>query len=499
MKFLCDNCKAKYQIADEKVAGKTVRMKCRKCQHLIEVKAAVTETSVAKSFPPGAPDAGDRTVVAPLGATGVEAPRPAPPAKERGNALADAFHRNVDRAERAERPDARVLRELPGSEQWYVAINGVPVGPIRMVELRRKAGMGAVTAESLCWQEGLEEWRPIRTFPELAAAVDEAVAAGRPSLTPAPGEGRSSSLELHRVGASGRPSTGGAPHAPPSRPFAPAARSNVVPISSRFATAEKLAEPEPRPSAPLIAAPFGSPSPAPNAPFAAPIGTYTPGPEAAQKRPTPWIPIAMVVLAAAFGVTAAFAIFLRPAPATPAPVVIVSATLPPAAAPVQPGSPTTAGAAQTVEELPNVDIGAPAHPATPGAKVAAAATGSTPKPMDPEIAKLLGGAPGGPAVGPGAGAGGGGSSLTGEQIEAVVRNYQTGVKRSCWERNGTQQAAVNVKAHVTVGPSGAVQGVDAEGNDPIVTKCIETSIRGWKFPPSGTTTRVDIPFHFLRQ
>ena len=47
MKFLCDNCKAKYQIADEKVAGKTVRMKCRKCGHQIEVRAAVTETSVA--------------------------------------------------------------------------------------------------------------------------------------------------------------------------------------------------------------------------------------------------------------------------------------------------------------------------------------------------------------------------------------------------------------------------------------------------------------------
>ena len=47
MKFLCEQCKAKYQIADEKAVGKTVRMKCRKCGHLIEVRAAVTETSVA--------------------------------------------------------------------------------------------------------------------------------------------------------------------------------------------------------------------------------------------------------------------------------------------------------------------------------------------------------------------------------------------------------------------------------------------------------------------
>ena len=51
MRFLCEQCKAKYQIADEKVAGKTVRMKCRKCGHLIEVKAEVTETSVASKAP----------------------------------------------------------------------------------------------------------------------------------------------------------------------------------------------------------------------------------------------------------------------------------------------------------------------------------------------------------------------------------------------------------------------------------------------------------------
>src|SRR5215470_14775469 len=50
MKFLCDNCKAKYQIGDEKVAGRTVRMKCRRCGHLITVSASVTESSVARKL-----------------------------------------------------------------------------------------------------------------------------------------------------------------------------------------------------------------------------------------------------------------------------------------------------------------------------------------------------------------------------------------------------------------------------------------------------------------
>lgn len=51
MKFVCDNCKAKYQIGDDKVSGKTVRMKCRKCGHLILVSAAVTESSVSRAAP----------------------------------------------------------------------------------------------------------------------------------------------------------------------------------------------------------------------------------------------------------------------------------------------------------------------------------------------------------------------------------------------------------------------------------------------------------------
>src|SRR5262245_57126796 len=53
MKFFCDNCKAKYQIGDEKVAGKTIRMKCRKCGHQIEVRQGspnVEAPSVDASF-----------------------------------------------------------------------------------------------------------------------------------------------------------------------------------------------------------------------------------------------------------------------------------------------------------------------------------------------------------------------------------------------------------------------------------------------------------------
>src|SRR4029079_15855887 len=56
MKFSCDNCHAKYQIPDEKVAGKTMRMRCRKCDHLIEVHVGIAElTGQHAQQPQGGP------------------------------------------------------------------------------------------------------------------------------------------------------------------------------------------------------------------------------------------------------------------------------------------------------------------------------------------------------------------------------------------------------------------------------------------------------------
>ena len=46
MRFNGQNCAAKYQIADEKVAGKTVRMKCRKCGEVIQVRARKTDSGI---------------------------------------------------------------------------------------------------------------------------------------------------------------------------------------------------------------------------------------------------------------------------------------------------------------------------------------------------------------------------------------------------------------------------------------------------------------------
>ncbi|WP_438027995.1 GYF domain-containing protein [Sorangium sp. So ce233] len=267
MKFICDNCKAKYQIGDEKVAGKSVRMQCRRCGHLIQVSASVTESSVAQALPveppraagddahlapsseeapsagTGAPSAraarppasaqgaapspprpasqplprpggaprppvAPRAVPAPVArpassalpassprpATAPQAPpeaRPAQPAPARPAApaapatsaargadptpspsgVAGAFKRTMsDDRPLAKAPNARAT----SSEDWYVGVGGVPLGPVRLSVIREKALAGAVDGESLVWREGFDEWLPLKNFPELLEIVTQA-------------------------------------------------------------------------------------------------------------------------------------------------------------------------------------------------------------------------------------------------------------------------------------------------------------------------------------
>ena len=43
MKIVCDSCGAKYSIADEKVAGKIFKIRCKKCSSVLEVRGDQNE------------------------------------------------------------------------------------------------------------------------------------------------------------------------------------------------------------------------------------------------------------------------------------------------------------------------------------------------------------------------------------------------------------------------------------------------------------------------
>jgi predicted Zn finger-like uncharacterized protein len=527
VKFLCDQCKAKYQIADEKVAGKTVRMKCRKCGHLIEVRAAVTETSVAtESSPPpatspatgGALASGSKPAskpppkptglpraTGPMAAARPGAPPAKPPAKPAaaGSALAGAFKSNVQKDDEVSTPFD--MSELAPDDTWYVAINGVPVGPIKISEVRRKASLGAVTEDSLCWQEGQDEWRPARQLPDLAAIIREA-ASGRPSMTPPPSRTstpppRSSSLSPRPTGS---PAAGKAPRAP----MAPAARSNVVPITSRLATAEKLEEPNvsvatdpfavPGTSAATASAAIAPPgADSPLLASGAAAAAAAPPPEIVYRKQPPWLIIGMLVAFASFGITAGLQ-FLRPAPQAPAPVIV---QVPVAQAPT--AQATAAAPTATATDTAPAAASAPTAKAPAGGgggpRVAAAAPANTGRSLDLHSLAQ------GNSVGPGAedpgseGPKAPGQCFSSGQVQNVIGLHQLAIRRACWERDPTTKPSVNVAVSMTIGPDGIPQGVSASGDEASVARCIENDVRGWHFPAMGCSQKTGFSFKFVRQ
>ncbi len=245
MKFLCSNCKAKYQIPDEKIAGRTLKMDCRRCSTPIVIRGDLglpddAEELVTEAQDPrggarpaaGAPAAGAagarRPAPAgrPLGAGGGSSvgPHPQPSARSSGRSLGADFRRNV--ASAAEPP-----RPVTPLDQWHVAINDVPVGPMKRDEIARKIGAGAVSGDSLAWREGFDDWRPLREIPELAALMRRAQAESDrpPRGAPVRGAAPRAPAPAPRAVSNVRP---GAAAAPASA--RPAARSNVVPIGGRL-------------------------------------------------------------------------------------------------------------------------------------------------------------------------------------------------------------------------------------------------------------------------
>ncbi len=564
MKFLCENCKAKYQIRDEKVAGRTVRMKCRKCGHMIEVEASVTETSVAGARmppedgrfggastgvsgsqgavraaaaglppprPPVAPPPHWSPPHGPPGRTSALPPPPGPPPRQgmpraaprpgAGTGLAGAFSKSVTVPN--ENPSAvsaamAVLSSSSSSEEWYVGINGVPVGPVRLSELRRKAATGAITEESLVWREGFEEWLPLRTFPELVAMLKDA-GTGRASLTPAPPTvgPHPSNRPAPPPGRAGTPlGTPGPRQAPaPRGALAPAARSNVVALASRRATAEKidgLGEPDyadvdfqtqtPPPAVPMpepLFPPTASAAPVPSdTTHHSVLGTRLA--ESRRAHPAAWLVVGLVGM---FLGVAAMVFLLPKANSKPA-VQIVSVMIP------APAAPTASGDNEGMTTIGQIEVSAPVatgKTSSGGSKSAKAPdqAGGTPAPLSTGLTGLTGlvGGPAGPSGGPSKA--GGGGQLAAVDVERVVQTHRAFVKRQCWEtalaaRPPNAPSTARVVVTMNVAPDGRVQSVNATGGDgyPGLSTCVQGNVKSWTFPPSDGST-VTVPFVFAAQ
>jgi len=106
---------------------------------------------------------------------GLSNPAAAPARAGGSTQLADQFRESVQAGGAPE--------DLP-QEGWFVGVNGVPLGPIPLGDLRELAMAGHIDRRSLVWRDGQSEWRPLGKFPGLARVIDDGASPALPRAEP---------------------------------------------------------------------------------------------------------------------------------------------------------------------------------------------------------------------------------------------------------------------------------------------------------------------------
>jgi predicted Zn finger-like uncharacterized protein len=112
MKIVCQSCGAKYSIADEKVAGKVFKIRCKKCSATIVVKGEQQDAEAGSAAP--------------------------------GN-------------------DAEAI--------WHAVVAGEQQGPFSPRQIGEMLAEGKIDWEVYVWREGMENWLPAKDVEDLVKAV----------------------------------------------------------------------------------------------------------------------------------------------------------------------------------------------------------------------------------------------------------------------------------------------------------------------------------------
>ena len=235
MKFKCEKCGTRYTIADEKVRSRVLKIRCKVCEHVIEVR-----------------DPESSGLMPVVGGGGAKAkPSPARGGSLARSLLADQFPSEQTSAADPLGPIADV--------EWYLSVEATgQEGPMPIERLRDMLRGGKASGEDFVWNESMTDWLPAKSVPELEAVFRPA---GRPATRPpAPA-----------------PPTAPLPPPMPAMPaFVPAATEVVSPAKMALAAKASVQVPS---AGPQASAPVVVPSSLPH------IETLVPSPPRLSSRP----------------------------------------------------------------------------------------------------------------------------------------------------------------------------------------------------------------------
>ena len=196
MQFSCESCKTQLQIADEKVRGKRLIVRCKRCG----AKISISDPALGAARP--------RLVAGPSGAApppvsarprgsapppAVRAPRPsaasAAPEVQHDSDTDSTRAMDSDLLEQALQaskvdegppnaapppsaaarpaPSARPSAESVDAPRWFAMLHGKQTGPLTRAELGARTDEGALGPRTYLWKDGMNAWQRAKDLPEL--------------------------------------------------------------------------------------------------------------------------------------------------------------------------------------------------------------------------------------------------------------------------------------------------------------------------------------------
>jgi predicted Zn finger-like uncharacterized protein len=220
VKFSCSKCETKYSIADEKVRGKVLKIRCKKCENIIVVRepkpgeahaeAAVRSVDsdprpqpqepISASEAAGRPAAGPGSPAAvlakqaPVESTGDAAATRVVPQNEmegflkRGGIQAPATRGSMALAADRSRPAPAApapVQQLPTPE-WFLASRGQQLGPFSVADIQSKYAGGEIDDRTYGWRDGMADWKRLPDIPDLKPVLLKPAALAPPPPLPPP-------------------------------------------------------------------------------------------------------------------------------------------------------------------------------------------------------------------------------------------------------------------------------------------------------------------------
>lgn len=462
MQFVCDRCKTKYEIELERIRGKSLKIRCRSCSTIIDIRdpalAAGRPAVASPPKPPGKAPGKGKAAAEPAGGTladrfqqAFEGPGARAPAEKPAEKPAeDATHIVMAPSLAGNGVAQDVARKLA---RWHVAIRNQPMGPMNDEAIRRHIDDGALGPASLAWREGFDEWRPLRTVEELSYLLD---AAGRADA-PAAGAARESIFEL-----------------PPMRPGVGTPTIAPSPPASHVYLFHGIVG--------VIAFALGM------------LFMYVIGGrrgDVAPECPEPMRVAAVRSGAEEVGVTSNGLPVIRSGSLT---ITLENPTIvaeEPASAPARKAGERGGRSNERPGGRPGVGTGqgaGAAEPATPAPYVPSRDPG-------PAAGAIRTAGPGTIAIG-----GQESRGLTGNQILPVVQEGQNGIQL-CYNQARTRDFVqdLSMRMAIEINPDGSVRNVTLTTEDYVsgeLHDCLTSRVRRWRFPRATAASRVVLPFAF---